>query len=183
MKLLLLALVAIAAGVSPAFAEQIKLSSLGIDGPCGVAVPPYQVVTVNIAHLLPAGFTSGSMWTIANTAPADLIPLGSSFAPFSVTGDPYSGTVVRYGECISSSLLIGQLSFFKATANNIPGCYQLNVVGYDGEPGPAAFGCDDTWHTVTGGFFTFDPLGKPDCYDCTTATQPSTWGSVKALYR
>ena len=66
----------------------------------------------------------------------------------------------------------------------VPDCYQLNVVASPGDGTAVAVDCKGNDRYSSSGFFTFDLYGKGVyCFDCQAATEPSTWGSVKALYR
>jgi hypothetical protein len=196
MKLLLLVSLLVLTAVSPVFAEEIYLSDGGDWAACAMLVPPFQVSTVYVVHTLSPGAT-GSAWKLDYTAPANLVALGSSFAPFSVTGDPYAGIAIDYGACTPGTFVIGQLTYFKTTMDEIPGCNHLVVVAAPGKASVLATACDAGDRAISGGFFSFDtaaippvrnsaaPLAKAGgyCYVCISATEPTTWGSVKALYR
>jgi len=195
-KLLLLVFLCIAAVVPPAFSEEIYLSDGGDYGACAMVVPPFQVSTVYVVHTLSPGAT-GCTWKLDYTPPANLVALGSSFAPFSVTGDPYAGITIDYGACTSGNFVIGQLTYLKTTMDEIPGCNHLVVVAAPGNASVLATACDAGDRAISGGFFSFDTAPIPPvrnsgaplayaggyCYVCISATQPSTWGAVKALYR
>ena len=198
MKLLLLVFLCVSVVVSPALSEEIFLSDGSNLGACAMLVPPFQMSTVYVVHTLSPG-ASGSTWKLDYAAPANLVALGSSFAPFSSTGDPYTGVAVDYGTCSSGSFVIGQLTYFKTTTDDVPGCYQLKVVAAPNKASVLASACDAGDRAITGGFFSFDadPHGPVRnsgasssyarlgnlCDVCVSATEPTTWGSVKALYR
>ena len=61
-------------------------------------------------------------------------------------------------------------------------CNHLTVTAYPGESTPLLYDCAIDPIATTGGSFSFVPAPE-HCGDCVVATRPSTWGSVKALYR
>ena len=183
MKTLLLVVLGVMLVHSPAPAESIYLSATPDAGVCGLFMPAFSVATVYVVHALSPG-AKGSSWRIDNSA-ADVIALTSSCAPLSIQGDPFTGITLNYGSCQTGTFVICQLTYFKITGSLIPGCYHLNAREF---PGPVieAVACDDSVRPMGGGYFTFDHFVGDKwwmCDDCATATEPATWGKVKALYR
>lgn len=180
MKLLLTLILCVFVTFRPARAEQIFLSQTPDAGLCVLQTTPGILFTVYVVHTASPG-AKGSTWRIENTSSA--FSLGGSCGGLSITGDPFTGISVNYGGCLGGAFTICQLSFI-SFVSPIPGCYHVNVRPFPGNSAVEVVGCDDTARSVTGGYFSFDPHGKGGgCDDCATATEPTTWGSVKALYR
>ena len=183
MKLLLLIVFCVVAASQPLQAEQIALWDTPISGVCALEAPAGVPLSVYVVHTLSPG-AKGSSWRIENTS--SVLSLGGSCAGLSITGDPFTGISVGYGSCLTGTFPICQLNFLKMTAGIVPDCYHLNVRPFPLEASVTVVGCDDTPRSAPGGYFTFDPDPEnknPPCDDCTTATAPTTWGAVKALYR
>jgi hypothetical protein len=147
---------------------------------------PFTPTTVYVVHQsFSHGSALGSAWRVENSAP-DVIALGSSCDGVSIVqGDPFTGIWVSYGECRVTPFVICSLTYMKTTAETIPGCYNLNVRAFPGRSAPLTIDCDGIDRSIGAGFFTFDlyDAKRFQCVDCVSATEQSTWGSVKALYR
>jgi hypothetical protein len=81
-------------------------------------------------------------------------------------------SVAYGGGCLSGSIVVGCI-----VGNLTPG--PGSIVPAQGFPFIIYAGCDFTEKTATGGLFYVDGTGP--CGE--VATEPSTWGQVKALYR
>jgi len=112
--------------------------------------------------------TYGSRWSLQ-------LPEGSSYFDFlssySTTGSVTSDFSVATGECLDGDILLGHLiaSLTIGTAWVVPAQTQTDILWFD---------CEGTGHPGTGGA-TYIWLGG----SCINATESSTWGRVKALYR
>lgn len=64
------------------------------------------------------------------------------------------------------------------------GCHTLSVVSHSTlpGPGPVVYDCDANPIPATGGTFTMGSSPR-QCGSYTVATESTTWGAVKALYR
>jgi hypothetical protein len=179
MKRLLLLFLSVLAASPTARADSIALYAETYDGVCAKASAPFAINTVYVFHTLSTG-AKGSSWLIENTS--GMQGLGSTCGQLTITGDVFTGIVVSYGSCLTGTFAICQVDLFNLTTGAIPGCYQLRVLGYPGNA-PLVVDCNDNEIAAGGGFFTFDIEGKPNCWDCTTPVEPTTWGRVKSLYR
>jgi hypothetical protein len=182
MKILLMVLLCVVALAAPsARAETIFLSDTPGAGICGLALPPFSPTTVYVVHTSSPGAT-GSAWSIENAASGAMIFLAATCGGVSV--DPSGGFIVNYGGCLTGTNVICQLTFMKLVGTVIPGCYQMNVRPHPLGSNVVAFGCDESERAITGGYFTFDLYSNGEfCDDCATATEATTWGAVKSLYR
>ena len=106
--------------------------------------------------------------------------LNETYAQPGHVGDFRNGISLAYGLCMNGPLLLGSISY--QGHGTSASCSYLDVVAWR-YPWPATEDCSFEDHPAP-------PLGKlyvnpsPQCQPfCTVATQPTTWGSVKALYR
>jgi len=163
MKTFLLLTVAALMFATAASADHIGVytDAAGVDNtiPCGFTS------TVTIIHKFTLGST-GSQFKLQ-------LPPGSTFFSFSTTYTPVGSATtdlaLGYGTCEFGSIALGTLIAILA-----PG--QIKVLPADGQASIIVVDCTFTEHPATGG--TGNVFGN-----CPVPTQPSTWGSVKALYR
>jgi len=169
-----------AAIVSPAArADLIGLYSDPTGTICAAPTTPFVVHTVYVIHQFSTGATQSS-WRVTNDASV-MLSFGSSCGQLTIQGDAFSGITVFYPGCQTGSFLICELPFFNTSTDPVPGCYQLNVVGFN-NPAPTFVDCGDNELAAAGGFFSWD-IDADNCWDCTTPVESTTWGRVKSLYR
>lgn len=105
-----------------------------------------------------------------------VFPAGTSFfgfnSPFVPVGVLTSDLSLGYGQCLSGSIVLG-------TINAIYGAGTGDVEKADLQPNILYTDCSFGEYPATGGTFYVGTTG--DCHE--VATEPSTWGQVKALYR
>jgi hypothetical protein len=106
----------------------------------------------------------------------DNLPTGGSFFAFSTAwtpvGDIHSDLSLGYGTCQTGSIVLGSFVaiFGPSTLHVLPAQGFTNIIFTD---------CTFGQHNATGG--TAYVGGTGPCGE--VATEPSTWGQVKALYR
>lgn len=179
MKRLLFVLLAVTVLSTTAHADVIGLYSDPTGGFCAAPSTPLVLNTVYVIHQFSSGATR-SAWRITNDT--DQVIYNSSCGQLSIQGNVIDGIEVFYPGCMTGSFVICQVGFLKLTTEPEPGCYQLNVVGFN-SPTPTYVDCNDNQFAAEGWFFTFDIDLKPSCWDCSTPVESRTWGNVKALYR
>jgi len=110
------------------------------------------------------------------------IPTGLSVFGFNTTfvpiGQVGSDLSLAYGVCINATTSLGSLIAFSTTAS--PACSYVSVVAADNFSDPIATDCIFGEYRVPTGQSIVNNDGN--C-PCDIATQPSTWGRVKSLYR
>ena len=108
-----------------------------------------------------------------------MFPAGSNFfafnTPFNAVGFLPSDLALDYGQCRTGTVVLGTI-----LANLSPG--YVTVLPADNHTDIVSRDCDLVEQRASGGSACVDcpPLADP-CSQ--VATKPSTWGSVKALYR
>jgi hypothetical protein len=111
-----------------------------------------------------------------------VFPTGFTFLGFTPTGVPIgdirTDLSLGYGVCITGTTDLGTVSLFSVTAS--PTCSYLSIVAADNFANPIATDCSFGEYTVKTGSAIVNPDGT--C-QCNIATQPTTWGKVKSLYR
>ena len=80
------------------------------------------------------------------------------------------------GSCVSASSVITNEIF----AGAVPACSYVSLVAPDGHAEATATDCGFTEFTIKTGQGIMNPDGS--C-QCNIATEPTSWGKVKALYR
>ena len=125
-----------------------------------------------VIHKFTTGAT-GSRWKLN-------LPAGSSifaFSPssgFSPLGTVQSDMSVGYGGCQTGTLVLGA-----CIGNLVAGSGA--VVAADLQTDVLITDCDFVQKPASGGTFTIGAAGPAPCGE--VATEPTTWGQVKALYR
>lgn len=97
-------------------------------------------------------------------------------------GNPADGFNVQYQGCLQpfTALLTVTYQLF----GNSSGCGSIEVVPYPGEQAILVGDCNfDPVVTHSLGAVTVNPSAECTGQWCILATEPTTWGSVKALYR
>jgi hypothetical protein len=110
------------------------------------------------------------------------VPTGMNIVGFSTTFVPVGNVAndlsIAYGICVSTTTVIGQLQVLSVSAS--PTCSYLSVVAADNFANPIATDCSFGEYPIKVGQAIVNPDGG--C-QCNVATQPTSWGRVKALYR
>lgn len=166
MKKVLLLMVAALMISSVAMADHIGVYADATGASCDIPVG-FQS-NVSVIHKFSAGGT-GSRWSLP-------LPAGTNFfsfsTPFTPVGNMLTDLSLGYGQCLNGSIVLGQI-----VAILTPGAIQ--VVAAQGFPGIIYTNCSFAELPATGGSGYIGGTGN--CNE--VATEPSTWGQVKALYR
>lgn len=174
MKRLLLLLVSLLLLSSVAMADHIGIYSDASGESCNLGNIAGQFsTTVTVIHKFATGAV-GSRFKI-------LFPAGTNFfvfnTPFVVVGVVPTDLSLGYGECRSGCIVLGNLIA-------IYGPGTLQVVAADLQANILYADCSFVEKIATGGTAPVNGVGYCDAEGgCTVAVEPSTWGSVKSLYR
>ena len=130
--------------------------------------------------------SSGSEFMISNTSGAPYSSFTLGLATFLTIGFPETGISVSYGQCMAAaSFVIIRLRYADDELLGLAPtpCGRMDVVEDPGAVPPVrqTADCNSFPHPATGGSFYWG-TGCPSCAD-PTATEATTWGGVKALYR
>ena len=130
--------------------------------------------------------STGSEFRINNLSGAPYSSFTLGTATFLTIGQPEAGISVSYAACIiAPSFTIIRLRYADddLTGAAPTPCGKMEVVANPGAVPPAlqTADCQSFTHPATGGSFYWG-TGCPGCAD-PTATERTTWGGVKALYR
>lgn len=167
MKRMLLLLVSLLLISSVSMADHIGVYSDASGASCYLGNIAGQFSpTATVIHKFALGAT-GSLFNIS-------FPPGTSFFSFSSPYVPIpdvGGISLGYGQCLSGSIVLGNILavYAPGTVQIVPADLHTNILYTD---------CSFTEKTATGGRAYVNTTG-----DCVLAVEPSTWGSVKALYR
>jgi hypothetical protein len=167
MKKVLLLMVAVLMVSSVAMADHIGVYSDASGTSCSLAAG---FNTTNaVIHKFTIGAT-GSRFKV--TVPAGTAVFSFS-TPYTPVGNITSDLSLGYGQCLSGSIVLGNIiaQFTAGTGA---------VVAADLQPFILYTNCLFAELPATGGTYYVGSTG--DCLE-PNATEPSTWGSVKALYR
>jgi hypothetical protein len=146
---------------------------------CSVTDTAPQVLTLYVFH---TNFSGMAISDFRLTASSGFLAtyLSETYSQPGHFGDFRNGISFGYGVCANGPLLLGSISYQGHGTSEV--CSYLDVVAWR-FPWPATEDCifED---------YPAPPLGKlyvnpsPQCQPyCAVATEPTTWGSVKALYR
>lgn len=163
---------------APAFANHIGIYVDPAPTRCILEVPPQFVPTTIYVVALPTGSTPAAAFMLQGGLPAGWISLGSGpiggICDFSC--DPFQNPVGWTRTCAPGAFPLWTLSFMATNTSTGGGCNHLTVIN------AIIDDCAFSENSATGGSFSF-VTGLNQCAECTVAVEPSTWGSVKALYR
>jgi len=181
MKKVLLIALAITMVASVSMADEISVfadnqgTSCNFVGPAGPSP-----VTFYVVHKTVNGAT-GSQFKIVNSTAWTLSP--SVLGGFLSIGDAYTNLSLAYGGCLAGpNIAVVQLAGFAFPAPGDP-CMQVSVVAAPNTVGILTIDCTFAEIPALTGGFTINgdaltcPCGPPN------ATEQSTWGKVKSLYR
>jgi hypothetical protein len=166
MKKVLLLMVAVLMISSVAMADHLGVYADCSGASCSLA--PGFTSTAAVVHKFTLGAT-GVRFKVT-------LPAGSSFfsfsTPYTPVGSMTSDLSVGYGQCLVGTICVGNIV---AILN--PGT--INVLPADTFPNILYTDCVFAEKSATGGDAYVGGTG--DCHE--VATEQSTWGQVKALYR
>jgi hypothetical protein len=141
---------------------------------CNIAAPA-GLVTVYIVHKFSdGGSATGCRFKVATPAGMTFLAFNNAFTPI---GNITTDISLGYGVCITTTTNLGSILYNSAGP---AACTLVSVTAADNFANPIATDCSFGEYTVKTGSGILNPDGT--C-QCNIATQPTTWGSVKALYR
>jgi hypothetical protein len=181
MKRFALIMVSLLALSAPAYAQKVgDLSAYADDtgSNCNITVPGSGTLNVYLVHKFSDGGGATGVRFKA-TFPASGVILATFVGtPFSAIGTAQSDLSVGYGGCITTTTSIGYLLF--SVTGAVAACSYVSFVAPDGHADVTATDCGFTeFHLKTG-----QGIMNPDgTCQCDIATEPTSWGKVKALYR
>jgi hypothetical protein len=145
---------------------------------CELTVPPLTLTDVYVIHR--SAGASGSQFKVELPAGVTAAGGGVGNPSFLVIGDPYVDLALAYTLCLSGEIVVWRVTLFAGAA--VPNCSYVSVV-----PAPTATGnvvisvdCNYAELPAYGGQGIISATAS--C-SCNVATQESTWGKVKSLYR
>ena len=168
MKKLLLLTLCFSLLASAAFADHIGVFSDATGGNCYLGAPGQFNPNATVIHKFTTGAT-GSRFKVT-------FPAGTAFFGFNTTYVPVgalnSDLSLGYGQCLSGSIVLGTINaIYTAGTGQVEKADLQAFILYTN--------CLFAELPASGGQFFVGPFG--DCpHD---PVEPSTWGSVKALYR
>ena len=136
------------------------------------------ITTYVVHHFYSGDQAIGSRFGIELSAGASWLFLGFQSA-FQGIPSTLSDIALGYGSCINTTTMVGYALWLSPVAT--PTCTTLTLKPADSLP--TIIFTDCAYNELPPPFVNFmvaNPNGS--CW-CFTATQPTTWGSVKALYR
>lgn len=154
----------------------IFTDQVGATGNCSVIPPAFSPFSVYVVHQTTG--TTGSQFKIVNTSGYNMT--ASVLGGFLAIGDAFTDLALAYGGCMAGpSVGVVALNGFGFP---VPGqvCGLMEVVPAPGKPYVIAVDCNFAEVAATAGRFTFN--ANETC-PCVNATEESTWGKVKSLYR
>jgi hypothetical protein len=146
---------------------------------CSVNDTAPGVVTVYVLHTNFSEMLS-SDFRVAVSSGFHGTYLNETHAQLGHVGDFRNGISFGYGGCASGPLLLGTMSY--QLAGTSEPCSYFDIVAFR-LPWPWTEDCSfNDWPAPPLGKLYVNP--SPQCPPyCVVATEPTTWGSVKALYR
>lgn len=176
-KILMLAIVVVL-GANVAMADHIGIYNDATGASCYKVPPAFQPYTWYVIHKFSAG-TTGSQWKIddftGQTQSGSAVQGG-----FLAIGGAYTGLSLAYGGCLTGDIVLVHLNYFGFPTPPTT-CGALRVVRDPTAATVKHTTCAFVEVVATGGQ-AFN--GDTACGGCNeVATEETTWGSVKALYR
>ena len=170
MKKLLLLATCLLMVSSAAFADHIGVYSDFTGSSCYLGAAGQFNPNATVIHKFTTGAT-GSRFKVT-------FPAGTAFfgfnSPYVLIGVLNSDLSFGYGQCLAGSIVLGSILA-------IYGAGQGQVEKADSQPNILYTNCVFAELLATGGSFYVGQSGY--CSEYSTPVEPSTWGSVKALYR
>lgn len=168
MKKVLLLMVAVLMVSSVAMADHFGVYADNSGASCSLAAGFQSGTTAAVIEKFSAG-TTGSRFKVT-------LPAGSSFfsfsTPFTPIGTLTSDLSLGYGLCLNGSVVLGNIIAIMNPGSGqvLPADLFTNIIYTN---------CEFAELPATGG--TYYVGGSGNCNEI--ATEPTTWGQVKALYR
>lgn len=143
---------------------------------CSISAPgnpaPFNIYLVH--KFLPGEASSADRFKV-------VLPAGMTFFAFSTPNTTSGGVLVDisvgYAPCLVADTMIGSL-LVQAVAP-IANCSYVSVQTADTQTDPIALDCGFIQHVMKAGQAIVNDASCP----CTVASEPTSWGKVKALYR
>jgi len=170
-----------------AMADSVGVYTSAAATSCAVAPTAFGLVTLYIVHDTDGGRVSKFM---VNDL-LGLTPTGTSVTPGFISIGTYAGGIeIAYPTCQNGKIVIGTLGYFYQL-ESMSCARTVQVVPHPGSEVPGeviAVDCNTPFgniETAVGGraWGGNDSEACGGCLPPTVATQESTWGGVKALYR
>jgi hypothetical protein len=169
---------------SAAFADHLGIYSDNQGNSCvtGALVPPPTTNFAYVIHKFTTG-TTGARFKVNDLSGLFHAAATTPYLEGGGGGAPYIGSSLAYGNCLNGQLVIYTLEFLWF-AQPIS-CAKMEIV-----PDPIEISgniiftnCNFTTLVATGGQFFWNADGT--CQNCNepNATEITTWGTIKALYR
>lgn len=168
MKKVLLLMVAVLMISSVAMADHFGVYSDGSGASCALGAAGAFNPNGTVIEKFSLGST-GCRFKVAFPAGTAVFGFNTPYVP---VGAIQTDLSLAYGTCLTGSIVLG-------TINAIYGAGQGDVLAADLQPAIIYTDCSFGEYHATGGSFYVGNQG--DCHE--VATEPTTWGSVKALYR
>lgn len=168
----------------------VRANHIGIyDDPvtlCVATTPPFGTPFNVYVILRPTTGTTAAAYRVQANVPT-LLLLGATdlscpgiCEPFPFPDPLGSGAYTLPRACSTEDWPIWRFTYLRL--GSVPGCNQFSVLAHTEQTNLIAYDCDLNPIPATGGTFSMaDSPGQ--CGSCTLATEATTWGAVKALYR
>lgn len=174
-KVLLLALCCVFAA-NVAMADHLGVYADPAGTSCTLTPPLFALTSVYVVHKFTAGATASRFKVTGNAGGGTFV--GAS-TPYAQLGNVSTGISIGYGVCLSGAINALQMNYFFGAA---PTCGLLRVENDNIRPYVEVTDCGFADKAATGGDFYFGANGT--CQNCNeVATEATTWGTIKALYR
>lgn len=177
-KILMLALaMTMVAGVAMADDIGIFTDQIGGDN-CTLVPPAFQPFTVYVVHRAPGGAT-GSVFKLTNTSGYSLS--AAVLGGYLSIGDAFTDLSLAYGGCLTGSIAVLSVNGFGFP---VPGqvCGVVQVGNVPSQAASLTVDCNFAEIPAGAGKFVFNSDMTCPCIE-PNATEESTWGKVKNLYR
>jgi hypothetical protein len=171
-----------------AMADRIGVFTDQAGTSCAFNPGPFALVSLYIVHQ-PEGGAKVSKFKVNDLS--GMTATGASVAPgFLSIGTFPAGIEIAYPQCQNASVVIGTLGYFHQS--EVMDCSRtVQIVAHPGAQVPGevvVVDCGEPFGSIEvaeGGraWGGADAVVCGDCYEPPLATQESTWGGIKALYR
>jgi hypothetical protein len=192
--LAVLAIVGLQAASSSAAEGEIELSVLPFSGACTLVDNAPALRTIYVLHSFNPGATA-SRFRIANGPGATMTYVSEAHAWSNTSGDTQSGITICYGACVGNEFVLATVTYMAYGTSAF--CSRLLVAPHPQAQTVEAINCSLTPVATyvqdldinTGTSSCGCPLphvfpGIAQQFGCNPLeTMPTTWGSIKALYR
>jgi hypothetical protein len=181
--------ITLVAGVAMADNFGIYTDPLATGEDCTATVVQFQSFSMYVVHQVTGSGATGSEFMVAGTSTTGWTFNGATvMGGFLAIGSATTGVSLAYGGCLAGPAFgVVQLNFFgfAPPAGGNPTCGFLEIV-----PSPTALGgiikavdCNFAEIPATGGWGWINSDGTCEACGPVVATEESTWGKVKSLYR